>query len=147
MFLVRIAIVLFIVVLLLPIGNDESRDSATAESAEVSTGQFVDAAVSAAYDVTGICGRQPVVCQIGGEIWTTFQRKASHLGAMVYDWANGEKPATPLLRRDDSIRMQNAADGVHSDAGPRGDRMTDPFNTLTDRDLVPAWKAPKASPT
>jgi len=154
MSLFRILIILFVVVMILPIGNDETaatRDNA-APGSSVSTGEFVDAAVSAAYDVSGICSRQPVVCSIGYEIWSTFQRKSVYLAGYLYDLALNAQSPNQVPAQNQQPRhpgMQEPSSpvpGAHSDSqpptGPRSDRIEDPSSTLTESDRALPWRGP-----
>ena len=142
MSLFRILLILVVIIMILPVGNDAPEATGPAPQSQVSTGQFVDAAVSAAYDVSGICSRQPVVCTIGHELWTTFQRKSLFIIGAAYDWLNGSREqASPLIPRDQSATARETSK-MEGGTGPRSDRLENQSDTLTERDLLVPWRGP-----
>ncbi|WP_137389945.1 DUF5330 domain-containing protein [Rhodoligotrophos defluvii] len=143
MSLFRIVVILVVIIMILPIGDDRAATQRASPESGVSTGQFVDAAVSAAYDVSGICSRQPVVCAIGHELWTTFQRKFLYIAGLGYDWLNGSWQTQPPLQRREQSSVGQPGDLVapKPPAKPR-DRLEDPSDTLTEGDLLVPWHGP-----
>lgn len=131
MVILRTAFWLAVIIMLLPIGGETYSDGAKLRpEAQVSTGEVVDAALSTARDVTGLCARQPEVCSIGAEIWQTFERKAVYAAGMVYGWLS------------EAYATTGREEGADAGPPPKSDRMDDPSNTLTESDLLPAWKGP-----
>jgi hypothetical protein len=144
MSLFRILLILVVVVMLWPVGNDHAASrSDVPPQPGVSTGEFVDAAVSAAYDVFGICSRQPVVCTIGHELWTTFQRKSAYLAGHIYDWAMGADGARRTMPAQPGYVPQGP-DGMSVRSGQPSARIPsdEPGNTLTEGDRALPWRGP-----
>lgn len=132
MFLIRTAFWLSLVILLLP-AEEPARDGRQDVSlrSEVDAARFVAAARDTFSDISGLCQRNPEVCDVGGAALDTFVRKARYGANMVVRWLSDEAPpaATPAER--------TARADVPDAPAPV------PQNTLTADDLKPAWRGPQ----
>lgn len=159
MFLVRAAFWLSLVILFLPAEPASDTVHAVADSnATLTGGALVDAARMTVDDVSGICARQPGVCETGSAALDVFVRKAQYGAKLVIRAVTGEEaPAEateePLVRRAKQdkqserapVREAAAPAGTHKasakEDAPRAAPMSQ--NTLRPEDTEPRWRDPR----
>jgi hypothetical protein len=126
-FLLRTAFWLTVVIFFIPVDESAMPDPAIVEGGEsVGAGEAAAAAQAALQDMSGFCGRNPGVCDVGGKLAHTFALKARTGALWLYSTldeqlgGSGEAPA---------VAGQVPAEGS---------------DTLTSADLQPAWNGPDA---
>jgi hypothetical protein len=131
MFLLRAAFWLSIVVLLIP---GDPKDGSSAPGADA--WHALLAARGAIADISGLCERQPDVCENGGSALKAFAAKARLGAGMLTEAFAGaeaaDEAAAPLL-----TTPKAAAAAAPLPAKPKA-----AAGTLTDADAKPLWRAP-----
>ncbi|MEP3280161.1 MAG: DUF5330 domain-containing protein [Stappiaceae bacterium] len=120
-FLFRTAFWLGLVLLILPIGTDDSGQTSTSQ---INAWQAYDAAKETIQDISGFCGRAPGACDAGSDILQTIGQKAKAGAHYVFEYMEDSEGNGPH-----ELITGSTPDG--SDAG-----------TLLKRDKVPEWKGP-----
>jgi hypothetical protein len=134
MFLIRMAFWLVVIIMLLPTSKDQQS-------------QVMGTAEAAVKDVSGFCQRNPDVCVKGQGMFQVFMQKAEFGANMVMGFV--QEQAGKQLAADHGAPM--TADPVanaqpYSAPAPQPKVYdTNSQNTLTPRDLQPAWHAPSGT--
>ena len=121
MFLLRTAFWLSVVIFLIPVDHAAEQQAETAKVQPIGALEAASAAQATISDMSGFCGRNPMTCEIGGRVSTTFMLKAQTGARMVYDFI------------DRSLDDKSGAANVD-------------HGTLTATDLSPAWRGPGKAP-
>jgi len=145
MYIIKTAFWLSLVILLLPIDEDNATVNEVNVDARpaITATDAVGAAISTIGDAADICDRQPHVCETGSAAWDVFQRKAIHVIDMVYRWGTGAEEAEPGMETVPYQISENATPvytGSSTTAQPAQDSGSQ--NTLRLDDLIPEWTGP-----
>jgi hypothetical protein len=126
-FLVKCAFWLSIVVMVLPTPEGERR----ADAAQVSAAEAASVLTTALADARGFCSRNPDACTTGAQALQTFGEKAQNGARMLHDFISEQLAQSRHLSPPPGSRARS------------GDRPAiEGQDTLTPRDLEPAWRAP-----
>jgi hypothetical protein len=118
-FLLRVAFWLSIVLILLPSGDYQPKNSAPA----IGAADAIGAATAAVSDMTGFCQRQPEACEVGGQAAIALGQRAQAGARFLFDVIHD--------------RMNPAQTG-----SVKGDRLPGSQDTLTEADRDLEWRAP-----
>lgn len=123
-FLLRVAFWLCVVCVLLPSGT-----KTTSSDGQIDASEAVTLASAAVSDARGFCERQPDACVAGGKVAVALGHKAEAGARTLYELISklGEKSASAA--KDDNKPSTPVGQG-----------------TLTQSDMVPAWRAPVPLP-
>jgi hypothetical protein len=129
-FLVKCAFWLSVVVLLLPIPENERH----ANVAYVSTGEAVSALTAALNDMRGFCTRNPEACTTGANAAQSFGHKAQAGARMLHDF---------ISERLEDTRHLNLPPGSRATPMPQPAVMpmsNGGIDTLSPQDREPEWR-------
>jgi hypothetical protein len=118
-FLVRVCFWLGIVLVLLPSGDYQPKNSAPT----IGAADAIGAATAAVSDMSGFCHRQPEACEIGGQAAIVLGQRAQAGARFLFDVI--------------SEKMVPAQTG-----SVKGDRIPGSQDTLTEADRELQWRAP-----
>jgi hypothetical protein len=118
-FLLRVAFWLSIVLVLLPSGDYQPKNSAPT----IGAADAIGAATAAVSDMTGFCQRQPEACDVGGQAAIAIGQRAQAGARFLFDVIHD--------------RMTTGQTG-----SIKGDRLPGSQDTLTDADRDLEWRAP-----
>ena len=125
MFLLRTTFWLSVVLLVLPISTSAPKN----EEPQISTIQAVSAAGAAMSDVSQFCSRQADACAVGSQVLVHLGHKAQAAAKMIYEFVS-EKVVSDHTA---SVRPTSA---------PATTASVPSQNTLTAKDMAPAWRGP-----
>lgn len=126
MFILRAAFWLSIVLLMLPGDPKTGAESPGADALDA-----LIATRAAIADLSGMCERQPDVCNNGGAALASFGSKARSGASFLYDSFHGGSKSTAAASNDAiGATIENAS----ADSAPKG--------TLTPADAAPNWRGP-----
>jgi hypothetical protein len=121
MFLLRTTFWLSVVLLVLPIATSQPKN----EEPQFSTIQAVSAAGAAVSDMGQFCSRQADACAVGSQVLVHLGHKAQAGAKMLYEFFTEKKDSTASVKQ-----------GVTTTGSVPSQ------NTLTSKDLAPAWRGP-----
>lgn len=137
MFLIRTAFWLSLVILLLPAEDPPAgATNASLEGEGLSASSVIGAAQTTINDISGICTRSPDVCEVGGAALDVFVRKAKYGANRVLEMLSDEDTAGEPQLPVPPVERQATAEDANDLKTPASQ------NTLTPKDMEPAWKAP-----
>jgi hypothetical protein len=118
-FLLRVAFWLSIVLVLMPSGDYQPKNS----SPSIGAADAISAATAAVSDMTGFCQRQPDACEVGGQAAIALGQRAQAGARFLFDAIHD--------------RMNPAQTG-----SVKAERLPGSQDTLTDADRDLEWRAP-----
>jgi Family of unknown function (DUF5330) len=121
MFLLRTTFWLSVVLLVLPISTSQPKN----EEPQISTIQAVSAAGAAVSDMGNFCSRQADACAVGSQVLVHLGHKAQAGAKMLYEFFTEKMDSTASVKH-----------GVTTTGSVPSQ------NTLTQKDLAPAWRGP-----
>jgi hypothetical protein len=127
MFLLRTTFWLSVVLLVLPISTIQPKS----QEPQISTIEAVSAAGAAVSDMRQFCSRQADACAVGGQVLTHLGHKAQAGAKMLYEFL------TEKLASDHTASVRPTGTSA-----PAMTASVPSQNTLTARDLAPAWRGP-----
>ena len=138
------------VIILLPVGNDNTPGGGKpGETAHVTAQNMVVAASSTAGDVSEFCTRQPGVCETGGAMFRLFEAKAKNGVKLIYHWASdanlvapatasgSDKPGELMANNDLDHLIGEVSLKTAAEKPRQGEK-----NTLKLEDVLPDWSGP-----
>jgi hypothetical protein len=117
-FLLRVAFWLGIVLVLLPSGDYQPKNSAPS----IGAADAIGAATAAVSDMTGFCQRQPEACEVGGQAAIALGQRAQAGARLLFDVIHDKM--TPAQTGSVKSKVPGSQD------------------TLTDADRDLEWRAP-----
>ena len=126
------------------------------------TGQVLCAAASTFSDVSGFCKRQPTVCDIAQNMFSSLEVRAKYNFRRLYEWSSSsDGPKSPMQFPSLGITIEQSA---NVDPVVTGSIQTSnvksvthmvmaqsvrqpSVNTLTIEDIVPEWRGPVQTST
>jgi hypothetical protein len=124
MFLLRTTFWLSVVLLVLPISTSQPKN----EEPQISTIQAVSAAGAAVSDMGNFCSRQADACAVGSQVLVHLGHKAQAGAKMLYEFF--------MEKTEKKDSVVSAKHGVTTTGSVPSQ------NTLTQKDLAPAWRGP-----
>ncbi len=125
-FLLRVAFWLSIVLILLPSGDYQPRNSAPT----IGAADAVIAASAAVSDMSGFCARQPDACEVGGQAAVVLGQRAQAGARYLFDILQ-ERVANPAPTQTGSISVKTVPASQ---------------DTLTASDRAVQWQIPPMPP-
>lgn len=129
-FLFRVCFWLGIVLVLLPSGDYQPKNSAPA----IGAADAIGAATAAVSDMSGFCQRQPEACEIGGQAAVALGQRAQAGARFLFDVLH-EKMTAPA-------QTGSVQTGAAQAGSAKSDRLPGSQDTLTDADRDLQWRAP-----
>jgi hypothetical protein len=128
-FLLRVAFWLSIVLILLPSGDYQPKNSAPT----IGAADAVIAASAAVSDMSGFCARQPEACEVGGQAAVALGQRAQAGARYLFD-----------ILQERVLQDSVAAPTQTGSIGAAGHPASQ--DTLTAADRSPQWQAPQVRP-
>jgi len=132
-FLLRMAFWLSLVLILLPSGSAQQGPPPN----DVRASEAISAASATVQDLRGFCIRQPDACTVGSQMATEIGYRMRAGAKMLYDFL------TETLAHKGTGSVPSGAGqtgGIAQDAGDSTTPQPASQNTLTSKDLMPAWR-------
>lgn len=134
-FLIKTAFWLTIVILLLPIPEDQQN----ASGPMISASDAISVLSTALNDARGFCTRNPDACVTSAAAVQTFGTRAQYASKMLHDFITDKLDETRNLTPPPGSRAQPQADPAH----PAVRNIRAGQDTLNPQDLEPAWREPR----
>jgi len=124
------------------------------------TGEVLNAAASAYYDMTGFCQRQPEVCSTAGQMFSSLEVRVKYNFQRLYEWSrssdapreNIPQPPAQNVKVEQSANLQydsiiTGSTRISSTMILANSNNASSVNTLNIEDLVPEWRGPVQTST